>query len=156
MIHACAFGSFTFARLSASREASDQSTAEKALKHDGHKDSSMNGPMTLPRRASMNSLSAPIRSTGGHMILLILDSLHATFVYFIVFMPKIVEGICITLSSRLAGFICSFLRTGYRDSIEDRSKANVVQVKGRFSVMSENVDVVKVFLPSFDTRAKQQ
>ncbi|CAN6481116.1 unnamed protein product [Victoria cruziana] len=79
-----------------SREASDQSTAEKALKHDGHKDSSMNGPMTLPRRASMNSLSAPIRSTGG-----------------------------------------------YRDSIEDRSKANVVQVKGRFSVMSENVDVVK-------------
>lgn len=87
------------------------------------------------------------------MILLILDSLHATFVYFIVFMPKIVEDICITLSSRLAGFICSFLRTGFRDSIEDRSKANVVQVKGRFSVMSENVDVVKVFLPSFDTRA---
>ncbi|KAF3782392.1 Germinal center kinase 1 [Nymphaea thermarum] len=78
------------------REANDRSTPEKALKHDAHKDSSLNGPMMLPRRASMNSLSAPIRSSGG-----------------------------------------------YRDSVEDKSKANVVQVKGRFSVMSENVDVVK-------------
>ncbi|XP_031494173.1 serine/threonine-protein kinase BLUS1-like isoform X4 [Nymphaea colorata] len=79
-----------------SREANDRSTPEKPLKHDAHKDSSLNGPMMLPRRASMNSLSAPIRSSGG-----------------------------------------------YRDSVEDKSKANVVKVKGRFSVMSENVDVVK-------------
>ncbi|XP_031494171.1 serine/threonine-protein kinase BLUS1-like isoform X2 [Nymphaea colorata] len=78
------------------REANDRSTPEKPLKHDAHKDSSLNGPMMLPRRASMNSLSAPIRSSGG-----------------------------------------------YRDSVEDKSKANVVKVKGRFSVMSENVDVVK-------------
>lgn len=33
---------------------------------------------------------------------------------------------------------------GYGDSLEDKSKANVVQIKGRFSVTSENVDLVKV------------
>ncbi|GMH09293.1 hypothetical protein Nepgr_011134 [Nepenthes gracilis] len=32
---------------------------------------------------------------------------------------------------------------GYRDSLEDKSKANLVQVKGRFSVTSENVDLAK-------------
>ncbi|XP_010659982.1 serine/threonine-protein kinase BLUS1 isoform X2 [Vitis vinifera] len=32
---------------------------------------------------------------------------------------------------------------GYRDSLEEKSKANLVQIKGRFSVTSENVDLVK-------------
>lgn len=33
---------------------------------------------------------------------------------------------------------------GYRDSLDDKSKANLVQIKGRFSVTSESLDVVKV------------
>ncbi|CAH9124945.1 unnamed protein product [Cuscuta epithymum] len=33
--------------------------------------------------------------------------------------------------------------SGFRDSLEDKSKANLVQIKGRFSVTSENVDLVK-------------
>lgn len=33
---------------------------------------------------------------------------------------------------------------GFRDSLEDKSKTNLVQIKGRFSVTSENVDLVKV------------
>ncbi|XP_059662159.1 uncharacterized protein LOC132308160 isoform X2 [Cornus florida] len=57
---------------------------------------SFSGPLMLPNRASANSLSAPIKSSGG-----------------------------------------------YRDSLEDKSKANLVQIKGRFSVTSENVDLVK-------------
>lgn len=32
---------------------------------------------------------------------------------------------------------------GYRDSMDDKSKANLVQIKGRFSVTSENLDLVK-------------
>ncbi|XP_044484704.1 serine/threonine-protein kinase BLUS1-like isoform X1 [Mangifera indica] len=54
------------------------------------------GPLMLPNRASANSLSAPIKSSGG-----------------------------------------------YRDSMDDKSKANLVQIKGRFSVTSENLDLVK-------------
>jgi hypothetical protein len=50
----------------------------------------------LPNRASANSLSAPIKSSGG-----------------------------------------------FRDSSDDKSKANLVQIKGRFSVTSENLDLVK-------------
>uniref|UniRef100_A0A7N0VGE4 Uncharacterized protein n=1 Tax=Kalanchoe fedtschenkoi TaxID=63787 RepID=A0A7N0VGE4_KALFE len=50
----------------------------------------------LPNRASANSLSAPIKSSGG-----------------------------------------------YRDSLDEKVKANLVQIKGRFSVTSENVDLVK-------------
>ncbi|XP_059644214.1 serine/threonine-protein kinase BLUS1-like isoform X2 [Cornus florida] len=57
---------------------------------------SFSGPLMLPNRASGNSLSAPIKSSGG-----------------------------------------------FRDSFEDKSKANLVQIKGRFSVTSENVDLVK-------------
>ncbi|KAA8526095.1 hypothetical protein F0562_007805 [Nyssa sinensis] len=57
---------------------------------------SFSGPLMLPNRASANSLSAPIKSSGG-----------------------------------------------FRDSLEDKSKANLVQIKGRFSVTSENVDLVK-------------
>uniref|UniRef100_A0A7N0ZWQ6 Protein kinase domain-containing protein n=1 Tax=Kalanchoe fedtschenkoi TaxID=63787 RepID=A0A7N0ZWQ6_KALFE len=58
--------------------------------------SSFSGPLMLPNRASANSLSAPIKSSGG-----------------------------------------------YRDSLDEKVKANLVQIKGRFSVTSENVDLVK-------------
>ncbi|XP_031265654.1 serine/threonine-protein kinase BLUS1-like isoform X2 [Pistacia vera] len=57
---------------------------------------SFSGPLMLPNRASANSLSAPIKSSGG-----------------------------------------------YRDSMDDKSKPNLVQIKGRFSVTSENLDLVK-------------
>ncbi|XP_012842087.1 PREDICTED: serine/threonine-protein kinase BLUS1-like [Erythranthe guttata] len=57
---------------------------------------SFSGPLNLPNRASANSLSAPIKSSGG-----------------------------------------------FKDSMEDKSKTNLVQIKGRFSVTSENVDLVK-------------
>ncbi|KAL2524902.1 Protein kinase superfamily protein [Abeliophyllum distichum] len=57
---------------------------------------SFSGPLMLPNRASANSLSAPIKSSGG-----------------------------------------------YKDSLEDKSKTNLVQIKGRFSVTSENVDLAK-------------
>ncbi|GLT35747.1 hypothetical protein SLA2020_101740 [Shorea laevis] len=57
---------------------------------------SFSGPMMLPNRASANSLSAPIKSSGG-----------------------------------------------FRDSLDDKSKSNLVQIKGRFSVTSENLDLVK-------------
>ncbi|CAH2070963.1 unnamed protein product [Thlaspi arvense] len=33
--------------------------------------------------------------------------------------------------------------TGFRDSLDDKSKANVVQIKGRFSVTSENLDLAR-------------
>ena len=38
---------------------------------------------------------------------------------------------------------------GFRDSLDDKSKANLVQIKGRFSVTSENVDLVKVKLSTY-------
>ncbi|TYH98804.1 hypothetical protein ES332_A11G022200v1 [Gossypium tomentosum] len=57
---------------------------------------SFSGPLMLPNRASANSLSAPIKSSGG-----------------------------------------------FRESLDDKSKANLVQIKGRFSVTSENLDLVK-------------
>ncbi|CAI9093399.1 OLC1v1028899C3 [Oldenlandia corymbosa var. corymbosa] len=57
---------------------------------------SFSGPLMLPTRASANSLSAPIKSSGG-----------------------------------------------FRDTLDDKSKTNLVQIKGRFSVTSENVDLVK-------------
>ncbi|XP_030454055.1 serine/threonine-protein kinase BLUS1-like isoform X2 [Syzygium oleosum] len=57
---------------------------------------SFSGPLMLPNRASANSLSAPIKSSGG-----------------------------------------------FRDSLDEKSKANLVQIKGRFSVTSENLDLVK-------------
>jgi len=59
------------------------------------KTASLSGPLSLPTRASANSLSAPIRSSGV-------------------------------------------------DSPVDKSKRNVVEIKGRFSVTSENVDLAKV------------
>lgn len=69
---------------------------------------SFSGPLMLPTRASANSLSAPIKSSGG-----------------------------------------------YRDSLEEKSKANLVQIKGRFSVTSQNADLVKDS-PSFTTRKSSQ
>lgn len=64
--------------------------------HDVRRVPSFSGPLMLPTRASANSLSAPIGSSGG-----------------------------------------------YRDSLEDKSKASLVQIKGRFSVTSENLDLAK-------------
>nr|XP_011470901.1 PREDICTED: serine/threonine-protein kinase dst1 isoform X2 [Fragaria vesca subsp. vesca] len=71
------------------------SAIEKA-KCEVRRTPSFSGPLMLPNRASANSLSAPIKSSGG-----------------------------------------------YRDSLDDKSKANLVQIKGRFSVTSENLDLVK-------------
>ncbi|XP_010529667.1 PREDICTED: serine/threonine-protein kinase BLUS1-like [Tarenaya hassleriana] len=58
---------------------------------------SFSGPLMLPNRASANSLSAPIKSSGG-----------------------------------------------FRDSLDEKSKNSLVQIKGRFSVTSENLDPAKI------------
>lgn len=76
-------------------ENDNQPTTEKTTR-EIRKAPSFSGPLMLPNRASANSLSAPIKSSGG-----------------------------------------------YRDSLDDKSKANLVQIKGRFSVTSENLDLVK-------------
>ncbi|KAK7316506.1 hypothetical protein RJT34_00016 [Clitoria ternatea] len=70
---------------------------------------SFSGPLMLPTRASANSLSAPIKSSGG-----------------------------------------------FRDSMNDKSKANLVQIKGRFSVTSENLDLVKDIPLSVVSRRSSQ
>lgn len=44
----------------------------------------------------------------------------------------------------------SLLLLGFRDSLDDKSKTNLVQIKGRFSVTSENVDLVKVNKCTYD------
>ncbi|KAK4489230.1 hypothetical protein RD792_005026 [Penstemon davidsonii] len=75
-------------------EIENQQVAEKP--HQIRRAPSLSGPLNLPTRASANSLSAPIKSSGG-----------------------------------------------FKDSLDDKSKANLVQIKGRFSVTSENVDLVK-------------
>nr|KJB39575.1 hypothetical protein B456_007G020100 [Gossypium raimondii] len=70
---------------------------------------SFSGPLMLPNRASANSLSAPIKSSGG-----------------------------------------------FRESLDEKSKANLVQIKGRFSVTSENLDLVKdIPLSSVSRRSSQ-
>ncbi|XP_042506213.1 serine/threonine-protein kinase BLUS1-like isoform X2 [Macadamia integrifolia] len=69
--------------------------ANEKGKREVRKAPSFSGPLMLPNRASANSFSAPIRSSG------------------------------------------------FRDSMDEKSKANVVQIKGRFSVTSETVDLVK-------------
>ncbi|XP_047334061.1 serine/threonine-protein kinase BLUS1-like isoform X3 [Impatiens glandulifera] len=76
-------------------ENNSQSLVDKN-QHDIRRAPSFSGPLMLPNRASANSLSAPIKSSGG-----------------------------------------------FRDSLEDKTKSNLVQIKGRFSVTSENVDLVK-------------
>ncbi|KAG2536969.1 serine/threonine-protein kinase 3-like isoform X1 [Panicum virgatum] len=76
------------------RDAAVQMISDKQ-RSDMRKTASLSGPLSLPTRASANSLSAPIRSSGV-------------------------------------------------DSPVDKSKRNVVEIKGRFSVTSENVDLAKV------------
>ncbi|XP_062200585.1 uncharacterized protein LOC133903294 [Phragmites australis] len=78
------------------RDAAVQMISDKQ-RSDTRKTSNLSGPLSLPTRASANSLSAPIRSSGG-----------------------------------------------YVDSLGNKSKQNVVEIKGRFSVTSENVDLAKV------------
>ncbi|TYH41813.1 hypothetical protein ES332_D11G019800v1 [Gossypium tomentosum] len=74
-----------------------------------HKAPSFSGPLMIPNRASANSLSAPIKSSGG-----------------------------------------------FRESLDEKSKANLVQIKGRFSVTSENLDLVKdIPLSSVSRRSSQ-
>ncbi|PIN07232.1 Ste20-like serine/threonine protein kinase [Handroanthus impetiginosus] len=75
-------------------EIENQQLSEKA--QQVRRSPSLSGPLNLPNRASGNSLSAPIKSSGG-----------------------------------------------FKDSLDDKSKTNLVQIKGRFSVTSENVDLVK-------------
>ncbi|KAL6905201.1 hypothetical protein ACP4OV_002802 [Aristida adscensionis] len=77
------------------RDAAIQMISDKQ-RSDSRK-TNLSGPLSLPTRASANSLSAPLRSSGG-----------------------------------------------YGDSLGDKSKRNVVEIKGRFSVTSENVDLAKV------------
>ncbi|KAH9618939.1 hypothetical protein KSS87_002526 [Heliosperma pusillum] len=80
-------------RISERLEHESQPTSDKV---NPRRVPSFSGPLMLPTRASANSLSAPIKSSGG-----------------------------------------------YRDSLDEKSKANLVQIKGRFSVTSENVDLAK-------------
>ncbi|OIW14419.1 hypothetical protein TanjilG_20865 [Lupinus angustifolius] len=76
-------------------ENGNQLPSEKNI-HQVRRAPSFSGPLMLPTRASANSLSAPIKPSGG-----------------------------------------------FRDSMDDKFKANLVQIKGRFSVTSENLDLVK-------------
>lgn len=78
-------------------ERSDNESSQAIDKiHQVRRAPSFSGPLNLPNRASGNSLSAPIKPSGG-----------------------------------------------YRDSLDEKSKANLVQIKGRFSVTSEDLDLVK-------------
>ncbi|KAJ0971089.1 hypothetical protein J5N97_019048 [Dioscorea zingiberensis] len=88
---------------------SESPLASEKQKRDGRKGPNLSGPLMLPTRASANSLSAPIRSSGG-----------------------------------------------YGDSSDDKSKGNVVQIKGRFSVTSEHVDLVKDIPSSTASRKSPQ
>ncbi|OIV90688.1 hypothetical protein TanjilG_15074 [Lupinus angustifolius] len=86
----------------------NQSLGEK-VNRELRQNPNLSGPLLLPKRASANSLSAPIKSSGG-----------------------------------------------FRDSLEDRYKANLVQIKGRFSVTSENLDLVKDLPVSSVSRRSSQ
>uniref|UniRef100_A0A2P2LGD5 Uncharacterized protein MANES_02G003400 n=1 Tax=Rhizophora mucronata TaxID=61149 RepID=A0A2P2LGD5_RHIMU len=95
-------------RTSERFEIENQPANEKATR-EIRKVPSLSGPLMLPNRASANSLSAPIKSSGG-----------------------------------------------FRDSLDDKSKASLVQIKGRFSVTSENLDLVKdIPLSTVPRRASQ-
>ncbi|MED6175260.1 hypothetical protein PIB30_076780 [Stylosanthes scabra] len=94
----------TFERL----ESENQSSGDKSSR-DSRRAPNFSGPLMLPNRASANSLSAPIKSSGG-----------------------------------------------YRDSLDDKSKTNLVQIKGRFSVTSENLDLVKDIPVSSVSRRSSQ
>ncbi|XP_040986744.1 serine/threonine-protein kinase BLUS1-like isoform X1 [Juglans microcarpa x Juglans regia] len=84
-----------------------QQCTEKAYR-EVRRAPNFSGPLMLPNRASANSLSAPIKPTGG-----------------------------------------------FRESLDDKSKANLVQIKGRFSVTSENLDLVKDIPLSTPRRSSQ-
>ncbi|TVU31985.1 hypothetical protein EJB05_23701 [Eragrostis curvula] len=86
----------SFSVKSCSGSTAVQMTSDK--QRSDMRKTNLSGPLSLPTRASANSFSAPIRSSGG----------------------------------------------GYVDSLGDKSKRNVVEIKGRFSVTSENVDLAKV------------
>lgn len=45
--------------------------------------------------------------------------------------------------------------SGYGDTLEDKTRANVVQIKGRFSVTSENIELLKDIPPGSITRRSQ-
>ncbi|RYR38711.1 hypothetical protein Ahy_A09g043870 isoform A [Arachis hypogaea] len=94
----------TFERL----ESENQSSGDKNSR-DSRRAPNFSGPLMLPNRASANSLSAPIKSSGG-----------------------------------------------YRDSLDDKSKTNLVQIKGRFSVTRENLDLVKDIPVSSVSRRSSQ
>ncbi|KAI9108437.1 hypothetical protein K1719_020628 [Acacia pycnantha] len=95
-------------RTSERFEIENQPLGEK-VSREVRKAPSFSGPLMLPNRASANSLSAPIKSSGG-----------------------------------------------FRDSLDDKSKTNLVQIKGRFSVTSENLDLVKdIPLSSVPRRSSQ-
>ena len=103
---------------------------------------SFSGPLMLPTRASANSLSAPIKSSGGNQFF----KLAFTMETIILVLLLVGKSYCIEYSPLL----------GYRDSLEEKSKANLVQIKGRFSVTSENVDLVKVLaIPSIILTSRQ-
>ncbi|XP_025888258.1 uncharacterized protein [Solanum lycopersicum] len=103
-------------RSSERSEIENQQPGDKA--HPVRRAPSFSGPLMLPNRASGNSLSAPIKSSGG------INAFKTSSFFAIVLMMI---------------FICS----GFKDSLDDKSKPNLVQIKGRFSVTSENVDLVK-------------
>ncbi|PWA83640.1 protein kinase superfamily protein [Artemisia annua] len=92
------------------RYESDGSQAVDKVHHQVRRAPSFSGPLNLPNRASGNSLSAPIKPTGG-----------------------------------------------FRDSLDEKSKANLVQIKGRFSVTSEDLDLVKdIPLSTIPRRSPQE
>ncbi|KAL6847625.1 hypothetical protein ACP4OV_022651 [Aristida adscensionis] len=90
--------SITETRRIAERDAGGQLVRDR--QKNGTRTNNLSGPLSLPTRASANSLSAPIRSSAG-----------------------------------------------YVGSLGDRHKRNMVEIKGRFSVTSENVDLAKVQEP---------
>ncbi|KAK6146504.1 hypothetical protein DH2020_020373 [Rehmannia glutinosa] len=90
---------------------------------------SFSGPLNLPNRASGNSLSAPIKSSGGN--------------YFICVVKQLLNSRYAWKMFAEAHYMSVFFPQGFKDSLEDKSKTNLVQIKGRFSVTSENVDLVK-------------
>lgn len=89
----------------------DAGVVSDKQKNGSRRANNLSGPLSLPTRASANSLSAPIRSSAG-----------------------------------------------YVGSLGDKPKRNMVEIKGRFSVTSENVDLAKVqeIPPSSASRKLQE
>jgi hypothetical protein len=98
----------------------------------------LSGPLSLPTRASANSQSAPIRSSAGTYLICMQMVLH-----------NFRNG-TLHLSCQFILFISILIRhdillvtTGYVGSLGDKPKRNM-EIKGRFSVTSVNVDLAKV------------